>query len=389
MSWILVRGGHLFAPEDRGIQDLLMINGRIVAIGANLPELHELYPLEIVDAQDQIVLPGLIDPHLHIIGASGLGGPTTRTTDLQISCIAGVGITTVISPLGADSLSRTLPDLLARAMQMEAEGITAYCYTGGWRIPVPSLMGDPLSDVTYLDRVLGIKVAIAEPKAPYLSVEELSLLAHAAIIGGKLSGKKAVLHAHVGDRAEGLHPLEEAVARTGLPIHQFVATHVNRNPNLWEQAIEYAKSGGSIDITTMQKPEAGYPKAIHASRTILDALEKGVPISRITMSSDGGAGYPRLGPNGEEMGFYMAGPESILETVRELVQAGLSWGQAVSFATVNTADLLGLAKKGRLEVGSDADILILTKSGNVDRVYCRGKLMVKDRKPVVQGLFED
>ncbi len=91
MSWILVRGGHLFAPEDRGIQDLLMIDGRIVAIGANLPELHELYPLEIVDAQDQIVLPGLIDPHLHIIGASGLGGPTTRTTDLQISCIAGVG----------------------------------------------------------------------------------------------------------------------------------------------------------------------------------------------------------------------------------------------------------------------------------------------------------
>jgi len=121
----------------------------------------------------------------------------------------------------------------------------------------------------------------------------------------------------------------------------------------------------------------------------LDALKKGVPISRITMSSDGGAGYPRLGPNGEGVGFYMAGPESILETVRELVQAGLSWGQAVSFVTSNTADLLGLVKKGRVEVGSDADILILKKSGDVDRVYCRGKLMVKDRKPVVQGLFED
>ncbi len=120
---------------------------------------------------------------------------------------------------------------------------------------------------------------------------------------GNCLGKEAVLHAHVGDRAEGLRPLEEAVVRTGLPIHQFVATHVNRNPNLWEQAIEYAKSGGSIDITTMQKPEAGYPKAIHASRAILDALEKGVPISRITMSSDGGAGYPRLNPKDREWNF--------------------------------------------------------------------------------------
>ena len=53
------------------------------------------------------------------------------------------------------------------------------------------------------------------------------------------------------------------------------------------------------------------------------------------------------------------------------------------------ADLLGLVKKGRLDVGSDADILILKRSGDVDRVYCRGKLMVKERKPVVREFFED
>ena len=220
-------------------------------------------------------------------------------------------------------------------------------------------------------------------------MEDLSVLAHAAIIGGKLSGKRTVLHVHVGDRDEGLRPLEEAVARTGLPVDQFVATHVNRNPNLWEQAIHYAKSGGRIDITTMQKPEAGYPKAIDASRGILDALEKDVPISRMTMSSDGGAAYPRPSSKPGSGKFYMAGPDSILETVRELVKAGLSWGKAVSFVTNHTADLLGLVRKGRLKVGSDADILILTRPGDVDRVYCRGRLMVKDGKPVVRGLFEE
>jgi len=389
MSWILIRNGHLFAPEDKGVQDLLIVDQRILAIGPNLPKPSEPYPVEIYESKDRIVLPGLIDPHIHIIGASGLGGPATRTTDLQIFRIIEAGVTTIISPLGADSLSRTIPNLLSRSMQLGAEGMSTYCYTGGWRKPLPTLTGDPLLDVTYIDRVLGIKVAIAEPNAPYFSVEELSLLAHAAIIGGKLSGKKGVLHVHVGDRDEGLRPLEEAVMRTGLPMDQFVATHVNRNPNLWEQAINYAKSGGSIDITTMQKPEAGYQKAIPASRAILDALENGFPDSRITMSSDGGALYPRRNPTTGEVVYYMAGPDSLLETIRELVQAGLSWGQAVSFVTSNTADLLGLVRKGRVEVGSDADILILTKSGDVDRVYCRGRLMVKDGKPIVRGLFEE
>lgn len=389
MSWILVRGGHLFAPEDRGIQDLLMIHGHILAMGNNLPALSEPYLGEIWDARDRIILPGLIDPHLHIIGASGLKGPATRTRDLPISNITRAGVTTVISPLGADSLSRTIPYLLARARQLEVEGISTYCYIGGWKKPPPTLTGDPQTDVTYLDRVLGVKVAISEPHAPSLSIEELSLLAHASMIGGKLSGKETVLHTHVGDRAEGLRPLEEVITRTGLPFHRFVATHVNRNPNLWHQAIEYAKSGGSIDITTMQRPEAGYPKAIRSSRAILDALEKDVPSVRMTMSSDGGGSYPRPNAMTGEPELYVAGPESILETMRELVKAGLSWGQAVSFATVNTADLLGLVEKGRLEVGLDADILILTKSGDVDRVYCRGKLMVSDGKPIVKGLWED
>jgi len=388
-DWILIRSGHLFSPEDKGIQDILIISGRIAAVGKDLPRLPNACPTEIVDARDRIVLPGLIDPHLHIIGASGLEGPATRTTDLQISRITREGVTTIISPLGADSLSRTIPSLLARARQLEVEGISTYCYIGGWKKPLPTLAGDPQTDVTYLDRVLGVKVAISEPHAPSLSIEELSLIAHASIIGGKLSGKETVLHAHVGDRSEGLRPLEEVITRTGLPTHRFVATHVNRNPNLWQQAIEYAKSGGSIDITTMQRPETGYPGAILSSRAILDALEKDVPSVRMTMSSDGGGSYPRPNARTGEPELYVAGPESILETIREVVRAGLSWGQAASFATINTANLLGLWKKGRVEVGSEADILILTKSGNVDRVYCRGKVMVSDGKPIVKGLCED
>jgi len=131
MAWTLIRGGRVFDPEDRGMADVLLIDDRITVVGPGLEAPTGIGDGQVVDAKDRILLPGLIDGHLHVMGASGPGGPTTRTTDLQIEQIVAVGVTTVVSPLGADSLSRSIPALLARAAALDAEGITALCYTGG------------------------------------------------------------------------------------------------------------------------------------------------------------------------------------------------------------------------------------------------------------------
>ena len=131
MAWTLIRGGHVFDPEDRGIADLLLIDDRVALVGRALAAPTGIGDGQEVDAEDRILLPGLIDGHIHVMGASGPGGPTTRTTDLQIERIVAAGVTTVVSPLGADSLSRSIPALLARAAALDAEGITALCYTGG------------------------------------------------------------------------------------------------------------------------------------------------------------------------------------------------------------------------------------------------------------------
>lgn len=327
MNWTLVRGGHIYDPEDRGVADLLILGGRIAAVGSGLPVPTGIGEGEVLDAAGRFILPGLIDGHIHTMGASGLGGPATRTTDLQIDRIATVGVTTVVSPLGADSLSRTIPALLARAAALEAEGISAYCYTGGWKHPVPTLTGDPQADVAFVDRIVGVKVAVSEALAPACSVDDLCRLAHAAYTGGRLAGKGAVLHAHIGDQPEGLTPLQEAHRRTGIPANRLMATHANRNPHLWQQALEYARAGGSIDLTGMQRPETGHRFAIRPSKAILEALAAGVPAARLTLSSDSGATYPRLDSGGREVGQYMAGPDSLLLTMRELVRDGLTWGE--------------------------------------------------------------
>jgi beta-aspartyl-dipeptidase (metallo-type) len=388
MTWMLLRGGHVFAPDDRGVADLLVLDDRIVAVGPALAPPAGVGAGETVDVGGRILLPGLIDSHLHVMGASGLGGPHTRTTDLQIDRIAAAGVTTAVSPLGADSLSRSIPALLARAAALDVEGLSAFCYTGGWTWPAPTLTGDPQCDVAYLDRVLGVKVAIAERLAPLVGIEDLCRLAHAAFTGGLLAGKRAVLHAHIGDHPDGLAALLEVHRWTGIPRDRLVATHVNRNPQLWLQAIEYAKAGGSIDVTALQRAETGHPMAVPPAQAIRDALTAGVPTERITMSTDSGAAYPLLDAAGQVGGQYMAGPDAILQTIRELVKAGTGWGRAAVCATQAPADLLGLTRKGRLEAGRHADVLVLSGDGQVERVFCRGRLLVDGGVPVVRGAFD-
>jgi beta-aspartyl-dipeptidase (metallo-type) len=387
MAWTLIRGGHVFDPEDRGVADILILGERILAVGAGLPVPTGIGEGTAHDTRDRIVLPGLIDGHIHVMGASGMGGPATRSTDLQIDRITAAGVTTVISPLGSDSLSRSIPALLARAAALEAEGITARCYSGGWWYPVPTLTGNPQADVAFVDRIVGVKVAVSEALAPAYSMEDLCRLAHAAYTGGRLAGKNAALHAHIGDQPDGLSPLRKAQQLTGIPPDRLVATHVNRNPDLWQQALEYARAGGSIDLTAMQRPETGHPLAIPPAKAIREALAAGVPAARITLSSDTGAAYPRLDAAGRIVGQYMAGPDCLLEVIRELVRDGWTWGQAAACATRHVADLLGLHRKGRIAAGCDADLLLLTPAGEVDRVYCRGRLMVEAGKAIVRGPF--
>ncbi|HYL80087.1 MAG TPA: hypothetical protein VEU07_04690, partial [Candidatus Acidoferrum sp.] len=54
----------------------------------------------------------------------------------------------------------------------------------------------------------------------------------------------------------------------------------------------------------------------------------------------------------------------------------------------HTAERLGLRRKGRLAEGCDADVLVLTTAGEVDRVYGRGRLLVDGGAPIVRGPFD-
>ena len=124
-GFTLLQGAHLYAPEDRGICDVLVANGKIIAVASNIPS--DIVPdCTVVDLSGQILCPGFIDQHVHLIGGGGEAGPTTRTPEVALSRLTEAGVTSVVGLLGTDSISRHPESLLAKTRALNEEGISAW-----------------------------------------------------------------------------------------------------------------------------------------------------------------------------------------------------------------------------------------------------------------------
>ena len=73
---ILFKNADLYAPEHKGIKQILTVNEKIIAVEDEISA--DLPGLEVIDLNGAIVTPGLIDQHIHVTGGGGEGGPLTR-----------------------------------------------------------------------------------------------------------------------------------------------------------------------------------------------------------------------------------------------------------------------------------------------------------------------
>jgi beta-aspartyl-dipeptidase (metallo-type) len=118
MSVILVSGGEVYTPAYSGVRNLLVVNDRLVRLGAvTRAGLDQSFPggYKTLDATGCIVVPGFIDPHTHLDGGSGESGFGSRTPPLSIAEIVTAGITTVVGVIGTDVTTKTMVSLLACA----------------------------------------------------------------------------------------------------------------------------------------------------------------------------------------------------------------------------------------------------------------------------------
>ncbi|MFC3851471.1 beta-aspartyl-peptidase [Salinispirillum marinum] len=370
---LLLRNADVHAPSRQGVQDILVIAGKIAALGKNL-EVSGIPELVDLDAQGLPVSPGLVDTLTHITGGGGEGGYSTRMPCMPVEDAWTSGVTTVTGALGTDAVHRTHADLLGHARFLQSHGISAYIYAGHYHLPIKTLTGSVQTDIAYIPDVIGVgEVAIADHRGSHPSVEELARLAAEVRVGAMLAGKKGVLSIHVGDHHSGLSTLHAAADRYPVKLSHFYPTHINRHEDLLQQGFTFAKGGGMIDFTATNNESLLAAGDIDSPIAIARALEAGVPLSQLTMSTDAYASLPEFDADGRFLRVDMGRLDSLANAIRRgCGEVGLTFSSLLQTATLNPANALGLWHKGRLTVGADADFIIWSKDLNVNATITRG-----------------
>lgn len=337
----IIRNSKVYQPEYAGIKDILILGGKIAAIGENLKaDFDGWIEVEEIAGEGMIALPGFIDSHEHILGGGGEGGFHTRTPEATLGDLILNGITTVVGCIGTDGVGRDMAALLAKAHGLEEEGITTYVYTGSYQVPVHTLTDSLMKDIMMLDKVIGVgEIAISDHRSS-----------------------------------------------------QFLPTHVNRNAALFEACLEFAKEGGTIDFTGNE--DIDYWETIcdevRVCKGIRRLLDLGISSDCFTISSDGQGSLPVFNEKGEYQGIGIGKASCLLKEVRECVQKeNIPLEIAVKGITSNPARILKLDSKGHLKPDFDADICLLTEDTlELKTVLAKGQVMVKEGKQQVLGTFE-
>ncbi len=388
---LLIRNADVFAPRPLGVRSLLVGGGRILWIGAGteLPELPSALRAEsvVLDLDGRRLVPGLIDGHVHVTGGGGEAGFRTRVPPVPLSRFTTAGVTTVVGLLGTDDTARGPRELLATLHALREEGLNAWGYAGGYHVPPATLTGSVRTDLVFVEALLGIgEVAISDHRSSQPTLDEIARLAADAHVAGLMTGKAGILHLHLGDGPRGLSLVRRALDETELPPRVFNPTHVNRRRALFDDAVELAKLGCTVDITAFPVEEG--EDAYSAADALRRYLASGAPPDQVTVSSDAGGCLPCFDSDGRVCSMDVGSAGALLQTIRELLAAGLPLERALPAFTTNPARLLRLPGKGAIESGADADLVALDATGHAHTVLVRGEIHVRDGVAVRRGNFE-
>lgn len=378
----LIKNTHLYTPEYCGVKDLLLCGEKLVAIGEHLNVTGT--QTQEIDAQGLNCMPGLIDQHVHIIGGGGQTGYFSLAPEISLSTLIKCGTTTVVGLLGTDGFVKTLPQLYAKTKALCQDGISAYMLTGFYGLPTPTITSSIAEDMIYLDKCIGCKIAMSDDRSSHPTKLELLRIIQQVRLGGFTSAKGGVMHVHLGALPSKIDLLLEIAKEFPSLISYISPTHMGRTHDLFLQAIEFAKLGGMVDIST------GGTKYTDPHLTVMEGLERGININQMTFSSDGNAGVRRKNSETGEDTYKKAPLHKNLEQVVALIKEdGMSPSEAFKLITVNPAKNMKLTGKGRIAEELDADFTLFDDQWQLQEVWARGTRMMHEGTVIKKGNFEE
>lgn len=382
----LITNANIHAPEALGTGCVLVGGGKIIYIGTKLPEIDPLLLEETLDLNGAPLIPGLIDAHVHSTGGGGEGGFSTQVPAVPLSQFTRHGVTSVVGLLGTDDETRSVSNLLARTRALREEGLSAWCWTGGYHVPVTTLTGSVRKDIVNIDCIIGLgELAISDHRSSQPTLDELARLASEVHVAGMMTGKAGILHLHLGNGPRGLELVRRLLAETELPARVFHPTHVNRQKALFDEACALSEQGVTIDLTAVA---INHDDEWSAEDAWSLYQQRGLPPANITVSSDSGGCLPTFDKNGQLLHMDVGNSATLMHWVRQLKQRGTPLEQVLPAVTSNVARLLRLHGKGSIAVGMDADLVCLDDELKIVHVMAGSNWMVRDGQILIKGKFE-
>lgn len=398
---IVIRNGEVVTASERFVADLRLDDGTIAAMGTKLePRAGD----ETIDAAGQFVLPGFVDPHVHMeLGFMG----TVSADDFEVGTASGAagGTTCIIDfciPAPGESMLAALDSWRRKA----AKAVCDYSFhmaITSWN----EHSADEMRAVVEEHGITSFKVFMAYKGAIMVDDEALySVMREAAKLGAVVT-----VHAENGDAvwhlqrelvakgcvAPGFHPVsrpspvegeatERALMMAGL--HGATAYIVHMTCKESVHALERAKLAGQrcygetcpqyllLDDKVFDKPDfggsayvmsppirpgnAGHHDALWNSlaNRMLDSV--GTDHCPFTHEQKlmGKDDFTRI-PNGA------AGIEDrlLLLYTHGVLGGRFDLSRMVELGSTAPARIFGLAKKGSIAVGMDADLVLLDPDG--------------------------
>jgi len=376
MKFILIKNAEaIYAPDLIQAKHILVAGRQIVGLlddkaAAAIEGLHAGIATRVMDAKGHIVVPGFVDIHVHITGGGGELGPASRTPEGKVQEMIEGGMTTVVGVLGTDCVSRSLENLAVKARALNDEGITAFMWTGAYRLPTPTLTGSVRRDICLIEPCIGAgECAISDHRGSQPDTNTIAQAAADCRVGGMLAGKAGVMYCHMGPGTGYLTPLWKVVRETEIPMQTFLPTHMERSEELIADGAKWCNEGGYIDLTC---------RTVKAQLALVKYLAEGVPMDHVMVSSDSYGSLPTYDEEGRLIRYAAAHTKAMLQFLWKMYFHHL-WPleRILPHMTKTPAKFLKLQGKGEVAVGCDADLLLLDKNTlKLHYVVAKGNLVM-------------
>lgn len=387
----IIKGCKVYAPKYLGVKDVFITGDKIGGIYDELNIENESLNIEIINGKGKLLFPGFIDCHVHIIGAGGEGGYNTRTPEIPLSSLVKAGITTVVGCIGTDGICRSMKSLIAKAKALKQDGMSAYCLTGSYEVPVQTVTDSIKNDLMLIEEIIGVgEIAISDHRSSQPNFDSFANLVAQSRVGGLLSNKAGIVNVHLGEGKRRLNYLLDLIDKTEIPATQLLPTHINRNGKLFEMGLEYVKKGGFIDLTTSCDLENLGEGELRAGEGLKKYLDEKLPVENITFSSDGNGSMEKFDKDANLIGYDICSVATLYREVKfAITEQGVPIGDAIKVITSNPAKILKFENKGTIDYGKDADFVMVDENSlDIDMVLAKGKKMMESGEVIVKGIFE-